>query len=56
MHEMKKEYKYKLQKLSNDKDSLYEYNKDVQFKNQQLEAVLSSKTNEIKQYLQKVEN
>jgi len=34
VHNVKEKYKYKLSKLTNEKDALYEYNKDIEFKNQ----------------------
>jgi hypothetical protein len=48
LHQAKKESKYKLSKCLRDKEALYEYNQELEFKNQQLVTVLSSKTNEIK--------
>lgn len=52
---IKKDYKHKLTKCIADKNALFEYNQELEFKNQQLATVLNSKTNEIKEYLRRVE-
>lgn len=54
-NQIKKDYKHKLSKCIADKNALFEYNQDLEFKNQQLATVLNSKTDEIKEYLKRVE-
>jgi hypothetical protein len=55
MHNLKKEWKYKVDKVAQEKEELMEYSKDIEFKNNQLQMVLNSKTDELRQYLKRVE-